>query len=67
MELIGIIAFFVLLYVLSRPKTQEKSIACCKHHKWVYRTTDSQIEYMICDVCNRTPQMCVNEADGSVL
>ena len=55
MEIIWFLLFFIVIFILTSPKKQVKSIPCTKGHKWEYVNEYAENEYMQCSVCKRLP------------
>ena len=62
--LIIFLAAYVLINLLTKDKTVVKPRICLKMHTWIYKDDGNECEYMICSVCNKTPDQAVSEAKG---
>lgn len=63
MEVLLIVIFIIILVIIIKNSNQaEHNNVFCKMHKWVdVKQPDTDDTYMICTVCNKTPNQIINE------
>lgn len=59
---------FIVAYIVIRFFTTDKTVVkpriCLKMHTWIYKDDGNEGEYMICSVCNKTPDQAVSSVKG---
>lgn len=55
---------YILLRMLLTDKTVVKTATCDKMHKWFYKDDGNGGEYMVCSVCDKTPDQAVSSVKG---
>jgi hypothetical protein len=58
------VATYIVIRLLTTDKTVVKPTTCLKLHSWIYKDDGNEGEYMICSVCNKTPDQAVASVKG---
>lgn len=58
------VAAYIIIRLLTTDKTVVKPTTCVKLHTWIYKDDGNDGEYMICSVCNKTPDQAAASVKG---
>ncbi len=64
MDVLVITIFIIMLIIAIKNSIQVDKVnnVACKMHKWIYiKQPDFDVEYIVCQVCNKTPTEIINE------